>query len=173
MSPSSLEKKKRIVIVGAGAFGLSTALHLQRHHKHDIDVLLVDSQPFPSVDSASGNDTSRQIRMDYPDSFYANLARQAIQAWKTDPVFSSHWRQSGRVGAAAPGSPYLERCRNTLREAGVEIQEFNGDGGKDNKTKELQKVFPMLGNPDLLKGWDFYFTPVCIRQHSPTFPALD
>ena len=97
--------KKRIIIVGAGAFGLSTALYLQRYHSQHIDVLLLDSQPFPSVNSASGNDTSRAIRPDYADTFYADLGKDAVHAWSTDPVFTKHYKKSGRVAAAAPGVP--------------------------------------------------------------------
>ncbi|OKL58475.1 hypothetical protein UA08_06354 [Talaromyces atroroseus] len=147
--------KKRIIIVGAGAFGLSTALYLQRYHKQHVDVLLLDSQPFPSVDSASGNDTSRAIRPDYTDSFYSNLAKDAMHAWSTDPVFSSHYKQSGRLAAAAPGVPFLQRCRETLKTVGLEVEEF----GEMDKAQNLKKKFPMLGDVEKLKGWDFYYNP--------------
>lgn len=100
-------QRKRVLVVGAGAFGLSTALYLQRYHKHYVSILLLDSQPFPSVDSASGNDTSRAVRPDYADPFYAVLAKEAIQAWRTDPVFSNHYRESGRVTASAPGVQFV------------------------------------------------------------------
>ncbi|KAK7214124.1 hypothetical protein V2G26_021302 [Clonostachys chloroleuca] len=152
---SSTAGKHRVLIVGAGAFGVSTALHLQKYCHQYVDVMLLDSQPFPSVDSASGNDTSRQIRMDYTDPFYAELAIEAIHAWSSDPIFKDHFKQCGRVGAVAPGSPYLQKCRETMKALGVNIVEFP----EDNKVEGLKKKFPHLGNAQKLKGWDFYYNP--------------
>ncbi|KAI8272817.1 hypothetical protein K4K60_011785 [Colletotrichum sp. SAR11_57] len=126
MASSTL--KKKVIIIGAGAFGLSTALHLQRHHRDDIDVLLLDSAPFPSIDSASGNDTSRAIRMDYADPFYSKLAKEAIEAWQTDPVFLQHFHLSGRIGAQPPGHTNVEKCKHVLRAGGVAVEDFGEDG---------------------------------------------
>ncbi|KAL4963963.1 FAD-dependent oxidoreductase [Aspergillus stella-maris] len=150
----SSPSRSRVLIIGAGAFGLSTALYLQRYHQDQVNVTLLDSQPFPSIDSASGNDTSRQIRMDYADPFYAKLAKEAIHAWRTDPVFAKHYNECGRVAAAAPvQKAFLDKCRQTMKEMGVEIQEY---AGNKNKAQLLKKRFPMLGN---VEGWDFYFNP--------------
>jgi glycine/D-amino acid oxidase-like deaminating enzyme len=154
--PSSTPQKKRVLIAGAGAFGLSTALYLQRYYKQNVEVLLLDSQPFPSVDSASGNDTSRAIRPDYADSFYADLGKDAVNAWRTDPVFSSHYRHSGRITAAAPGVPFVQKCRDALKTIGKEVEEFD----EANKARGMKRKFPMLGDVEKLKGWDFYYNPV-------------
>jgi sarcosine oxidase / L-pipecolate oxidase len=78
-----------LIVVGAGAFGLSTALHLLRRGIDPATFLLLDSQPFPSTDAAS-NDTSRVVRVDYSDPFYVELAKRAIEVWKSDPVFKPH-----------------------------------------------------------------------------------
>ncbi|KAK1845252.1 FAD dependent oxidoreductase [Colletotrichum chrysophilum] len=151
MASSTL--KKKVIIIGAGAFGLSTALHLQRHHRDDIDVLLLDSAPFPSIDSASGNDTSRAIRMDYADPFYSKLAKEAIEAWQTDPVFLQHFHLSGRIGAQPPGHTNVEKCKHVLRAGGVAVEDF----GEVDKVSALQRKFPLLGNKDKLRGWDLYY----------------
>lgn len=158
---ASSASKKKVIIVGAGAFGLSTALHLQRHHQDNVDVLLLDSGSFPSIDSASGNDTSRAVRMDYADPFYAHLAKEAIEAWQNDPVFVRHFHLSGRVGAQPPGHSNVEKCKDVLRAAGVELEDF----GTVDKVSALHKKFPLLGNKEKLQGWDFYFVKV-----SPLFP---
>ncbi|KAI8240137.1 hypothetical protein K4K55_001090 [Colletotrichum sp. SAR 10_96] len=144
--------KKKVIIIGAGAFGLSTALHLQRHHRDDVDVLLLDSASFPSIDSASGNDTSRAIRMDYADSFYATLAKEAIEAWQTDPVFSQHFHLSGRIRAQPSGYTNVEKCKHVLRANELEVEDF----GEADKASALHGKFPLLGNKDKLRGWDFY-----------------
>ena len=156
-------QKKRVVVVGAGAFGLSTALYLQRYHKQDVDVLLLDSQSFPSIDSASGYDTSRAIRPDYADPFYANLGKDAVQAWRTDPVFSGHYKHSGRISAAAPGIPFVQKCRDALRTIGTEVQEFD----EANKARDMKEKFPMLGDVEKLEGWDIYYNPVCTERKLP------
>ncbi|KAF3761842.1 hypothetical protein M406DRAFT_14988, partial [Cryphonectria parasitica EP155] len=78
--PSSL------LIVGAGVFGLSTALALTRRpeFKHTT-ITVVDRSPepgvFPSRD-ASSIDTSRIIRADYADPAYAALAAEAQEVWR-------------------------------------------------------------------------------------------
>ncbi|KAK7732643.1 hypothetical protein SLS63_004898 [Diaporthe eres] len=76
-----------ILIVGAGVFGLSTALSLARNpdlpKSTTITVLDRSQQPgvFPSRD-ASSIDTSRIIRADYADPAYAALAAEAQEIWR-------------------------------------------------------------------------------------------
>lgn len=76
-----------ILIVGAGVFGLSTALSLARNpdlpKSTPITVLDRSPQPgvFPSRD-ASSIDTSRIIRADYADPAYAALAAEAQEIWR-------------------------------------------------------------------------------------------
>ncbi|KAH8763213.1 putative fructosyl amino acid protein [Diaporthe sp. PMI_573] len=76
-----------ILIVGAGVFGLSTALSLARNpalpSSTRITVLDRSPQPgvFPSRD-ASSIDTSRIIRADYADPAYAALAAEAQEVWR-------------------------------------------------------------------------------------------
>lgn len=77
---------KSILIVGAGVFGLSTALALTKHSDFDgTAITIVDRSPepgvFPSRD-ASSIDTSRIIRADYSDPDYAALAAEAQDQWR-------------------------------------------------------------------------------------------
>lgn len=60
-----------VVIVGAGAFGLSTALHLSRAGYTDITVLDKDGSVPPQYSAA--NDLNKIIRAEYEDSFYRDL----------------------------------------------------------------------------------------------------
>ena len=67
-----MASSKRILIIGGGTFGLSTAYHLAKSGYSDITVL--DKSEFlPSEDSA-GNDVNKIIRAEYEDPFYADLA---------------------------------------------------------------------------------------------------
>ncbi|KID96161.1 sarcosine oxidase, partial [Metarhizium majus ARSEF 297] len=91
-----------VLIVGAGAFGLSTALHLSRAGYTDITVLDKDDT-VPSRYSAA-NDLNKIVRAEYEDAFYTELAlsavsasapvQKAMSAWRT-PLFAPYYHQTG------------------------------------------------------------------------------
>lgn len=79
---------ENIIIVGAGIFGLSTAIHLAQRGYRNVKVF--DKQPydesrysyFNGADAASA-DTNKIIRSAYGDvSIYQDLSLEAIEAWK-------------------------------------------------------------------------------------------
>ena len=65
-------KSDPILIVGAGAFGLSTALHLARNGYSNLTVL-DKGTGCPSGFSAA-NDVNKILRVEYDDDFYTELA---------------------------------------------------------------------------------------------------
>lgn len=67
-----LSKKAPVLIVGAGAFGLATALELSQAGYENITVLERDSG-VPSKFSAAF-DINKIVRAEYEDPFYVNLA---------------------------------------------------------------------------------------------------
>jgi sarcosine oxidase/L-pipecolate oxidase len=71
MSETPPTKDHSTLIVGAGVFGLSTALHLAQDGYTNITVL--DRAPVPSPYSA-GNDLNKIVRAEYEDPFYTELA---------------------------------------------------------------------------------------------------
>lgn len=75
-----------ILVVGAGVFGLSTALSLTtRPEFAHTTITVIDRSPEPGVfpaRDASSIDTSRIIRADYSDPAYASLAAEAQDAWR-------------------------------------------------------------------------------------------
>ena len=81
------------LILGAGVFGASTALHLIRKYP-DASIRLVDREPFPCQVAASW-DWSKVIRADYTDILYMEKAIEAKQAWKWDPLFKDFYHESG------------------------------------------------------------------------------
>jgi sarcosine oxidase/L-pipecolate oxidase len=66
-----VSKSKPIVIVGGGAFGLSTALHLSRDEYSNISVFEQDDQIPPRYSAA--NDINKIVRAEYEDPFYTDL----------------------------------------------------------------------------------------------------
>lgn len=108
-SPSS------VLIVGAGVFGLSTALALAtRPDFSSTTITVVDRSPEPGVfpaRDASSIDSSRIIRADYADPAYAALADEAQAAWRQqdhpdDLGAEGRYSETGLmlVGDATPAS---------------------------------------------------------------------
>lgn len=70
--------KKSILVVGAGIFGVTSALELTRRGH---SVTLMDPGPIPHPKAAS-NDISKAVRMDYgSDEFYMSLMEEALFVW--------------------------------------------------------------------------------------------
>jgi glycine/D-amino acid oxidase-like deaminating enzyme len=68
----AISKDNPIAVVGAGAFGLSTALELSKQGYTNISVFEKDEE-IPSRWSAA-NDLNKIMRAEYEDDFYTDLA---------------------------------------------------------------------------------------------------
>ncbi|KAI1773773.1 putative fructosyl amino acid oxidasesarcosine oxidase [Hypoxylon cercidicola] len=91
-----------VIIIGAGVFGLSTALAIADRHPRT-KVTVIDRLPPPVLDGTSV-DTTRCIRADYADPIYAKLAKQAQSILRDDPDLSKHMFQQGMT-FACDGQP--------------------------------------------------------------------
>ncbi|KAI8625007.1 sarcosine oxidase [Xylariaceae sp. FL1651] len=80
------------MIVGAGVFGASTALHLARTLPN-AKITLVDQQR-PNQAAAS-SDLNKVIRADYDDIVYMQLGLEAQASWRNDPIFKPWYHESG------------------------------------------------------------------------------
>ena len=118
-----ISTNERVVIVGAGCFGISTAYHLLRRGFTDVTVL-DRSERLPAPDAAStdlnkseracpslshfskkkrsDNKAARPalllllkkvVRTCYSDMFYTQLARDAIQEWKKTDEWGDTYRE--------------------------------------------------------------------------------
>ncbi|KAL4818809.1 FAD dependent oxidoreductase [Aspergillus spinulosporus] len=105
-----LSKSTPIAIIGGGAFGLSTALHLMQNSYTDITIFEQDEQIPPRYSAA--NDLNKIVRAEYEDPFYTDLTVQAIAAWKT-PLFAPHFHQTGFLHCASGAAP--QKAVDTLR----------------------------------------------------------
>ncbi|PPQ88449.1 hypothetical protein CVT25_011575 [Psilocybe cyanescens] len=90
-----LPRQEKVVIVGAGCFGISTGYHLLQRGYTDVTIL-DRSTTLPAPDAAS-NDLNRVIRSSYDDGFYARLAREAISSWKDRETWGDTYHESGVV----------------------------------------------------------------------------
>lgn len=141
---ASSSKKDAIIIVGAGVFGLTTALDLRRRGYEDVTVL---DRMTPPVPDGSSCDISRVIRADYVDPFYAALAKEALQAWRDGPFASFYHNSSFVLATETQHDTYLEKVKDVLRGQGQTVQDFHS-------TAELQRIFPALNEiKDNLSGY--------------------
>ncbi|KAH8810703.1 sarcosine oxidase-like protein [Xylogone sp. PMI_703] len=83
------------LIIGAGVFGASTAYYLAKKYSGSA-ITLVDRTPYPCPLAASW-DWNKVVRADYGDIFYMEKALEAIQLWRTDPLFKPFYHESGLI----------------------------------------------------------------------------
>jgi sarcosine oxidase/L-pipecolate oxidase len=83
------------LVVGAGVFGASTAYHLVKKYPY-ASISLVDRLLYPCPLAASW-DWNKVVRADYGDIFYMEKALEAMQFWRTDPLYKPFYHESGYV----------------------------------------------------------------------------
>jgi sarcosine oxidase/L-pipecolate oxidase len=79
-----MDKTQRIVIIGAGVFGLGAALRFKEEGYTSVTVL---DRSMPPVADGLSNDISRIIRFDYGDAIYTEIGKEAYDVWET-PEFN-------------------------------------------------------------------------------------
>ncbi|KAI1803476.1 sarcosine oxidase [Daldinia bambusicola] len=83
------------IIIGAGVFGTSTALHLSRRFP-DSSVTLVDRDAYAAGRRVAASwDWNKVVRADYRDRAYCGLALEAQGAWRAGPPWSPYYRETG------------------------------------------------------------------------------
>ncbi|KAL2834267.1 FAD dependent oxidoreductase [Aspergillus cavernicola] len=133
-----VSKNSPIIIVGGGAFGLSTALHLSQNGYTDITIFEQDTQIPPRYSAA--NDLNKIVRAEYEDSFYTDLTIKAIAAWKT-PLFAPHFHQTGFLHCVTGAAP--EKAIGTLKR-------FQGAA---NNHPQLRPHVVQLNGPGDIRPW--------------------
>lgn len=138
-----MDRNTRILIVGAGCFGTSTAYHLAQRGFTSIRVL--DRYPAPSCEAAS-TDISKIIRSDYNEPLYARLGIEAIAAWKSSDLFRGLYHVPGWVLSAYKLScAFVEGSIETCTKLGVE-------GLERLSTQQIRERFPLVTGE--LDGWN-------------------
>ncbi|RBR24435.1 uncharacterized protein FIESC28_02925 [Fusarium coffeatum] len=132
----------RIVIVGAGTFGLSTAYHLGKSGYQR--VVCLDRWPYPSPSSA-GYDLNKIMRTEYPDDVYTKLSHEALNIWRK-PMFSGIYNETGWL-FCTDGT--TEQGRVQAFDQSVENTKQSGDASQMvelTSWEETVAMFPFLGN---------------------------
>ncbi|KAJ4051738.1 hypothetical protein NW761_008760 [Fusarium oxysporum] len=159
----SVSKSEPILIVGGGAFGLSTVMHLLRAGYKDITVLDKDEE-IPSRWSAA-NDLNKIVRAEYEDPLYQDLTVKAIEAWQT-PLFAPHFHQVGFLHCVSGKAP---------KEALDTLNRFRAAAERDPRMRS--HLSPLDSQKDIsdavwqykdsaFPGWNGYFNKFDGYAHS-------
>lgn len=121
------------VIVGAGVFGASTALHLSRSFPQ-AKITLVDKRNLDKT--AASNDLNKVVRADYDDLVYMRLGLEAQEYWRNDPLFMPWYHESGLLMAEPRGLG--RRAYENFRRLG------HTETGEMLSPAEIAQRFPMF-----------------------------
>src|SRR6267142_502364 len=138
----------RVLVVGAGVFGVTAALELRRR-RHA--VRLVDPGPLPHPLAAS-TDISKVVRLEYgADEVYTELAERAIEGWE-------RWnRDFGARLYHRTGLLFLRRsppAPGTIEEASFEVLSRRGHRPERLDAAAVRARFPAW-NADLYRYGTF------------------
>jgi sarcosine oxidase/L-pipecolate oxidase len=129
----TVNKNDVILIIGAGIFGLSTALELTKRGYTNITVL---DRHVPPVVDGSSVDISRIIRADYADPVYAQMALEAYKGWTS--TYSDFYHKSGFIlFSETPRNPYLESSKQNIVDKGGQVDEFSN-------ISQMSSIYPSI-----------------------------
>jgi glycine/D-amino acid oxidase-like deaminating enzyme len=87
--------ERSYLIIGAGVFGVSTAFHLIQKCP-DASVTLVDRDAFDADSRVAASwDWNKVVRADYDDLIYCQLALEAQDIFKSDPLWKPYFHETG------------------------------------------------------------------------------
>ncbi|OBT68206.1 hypothetical protein VE03_02381 [Pseudogymnoascus sp. 23342-1-I1] len=125
-----MERDTSILVIGSGTWGISTAYHLAKRGYSRITC--IDKHPYPSLDSA-GYDLNKIIRTEYDEPLYAEMALEAIQAWR-DPMWNGIFHETGWLVTTCGGVDATEHLKQSYanltknnQTSGIEFVETRED----------------------------------------------
>ncbi|KAF7593141.1 hypothetical protein BBP40_012020 [Aspergillus hancockii] len=140
MASTTPSKTDPILIIGAGVFGLSTALELRSRAYKNVTVL--DRYP-PPVPDGSSVDISRIIRTEYADPVYSQMAQEALKGWKSE--YNDYYYHTGFVMLSETVSnPYVEKTLEIIHAQGRSLDEFADGNGLKSMYPDIRADFSNL-----------------------------
>lgn len=147
-APAIGRRVLRVAVVGAGAFGGWTALHLRRR---GVTVTLFDAWGPGNSRASSGGET-RVIRATYgPDRIYVDLAVRSLALWREN---EERWgrrllRRTGVLWMAGEDDTYERASLPHLKKAGVAVEEMSrGDAARRWPQVNFEGVHRVLFEKD-------------------------
>ncbi|KAK3341843.1 FAD dependent oxidoreductase [Lasiosphaeria hispida] len=153
------QQQPSILLIGAGTFGLSTALHLSSQPSPPPRITLLDASPTIPSPLSAGHDLNKIVRAEYEDPFYADLALAAMAQWSAHPLLAPHYRPVGYLlgNSAAAGEKSRRSLEKSLRS--IEGREpWKGRIVSVEGGDAVRRVAPGLDG--VMEGWRGYFNPV-------------
>ncbi|KAH8666813.1 sarcosine oxidase [Xylariales sp. PMI_506] len=153
-SASSPVAGKSVLIIGGGAFGVSTAYHLAQRldlGSSKTTVTIVDRFENPSPIAAS-TDLNKIVRSDYSEPMYARLGVEAMTEWKKNTgIFAGMFQQTGWFLAAQKESiPFCEVSFENQKKMGIQ-------GVKKVTPEEARAISPVFTGD--MEGWQIWWNP--------------
>ncbi|KAI2636693.1 FAD dependent oxidoreductase [Xylaria nigripes] len=143
-------------IVGAGVFGVSTAYYLIKKYPNAL-ITLVDRDAYDADSRVAASwDWNKVVRADYADVIYCQLALEAQDIFKSDPLWKPFFHETGIFWACR--DHYAQRVIDSYRQLGrkagleaVSIDEARKLYGGLFKDADYTGVTEVLINPT--SGW--------------------
>src|SRR5687767_2893900 len=132
---ASSSSRRRVVVIGAGAFGGWTALHLLRN---GANVVLVDAWGAGNARASSGGET-RVIRGVYgPNAIYVKWTVRSFQLWAEA---EKAWNRKlyNKTGAI-----WMIRAEDAYEQAALPLLEAEGLSYQKLTTSEAAKLYPQI-----------------------------
>lgn len=133
-----MDTSTRVVIVGAGCFGISTAYHLLKNGFTNITV--VDRSDVLPAPDGSSTDMNRIVRTSYEDIFYSRFAQEAIMAWKTEPWTGRAYHECGILVLGSTATSYADSAYQNDVTIGARVKSLNSPD-------ELHRAIPNSVSP--------------------------
>lgn len=109
---------KSYIIVGAGVFGASTALHLIQAEPR-AKVILLDRNAYTAPTRVAASwDWNKVVRADYADIDYMRLALEAKEHWANDALWKPFYHESGAYWVST--TDFSQRVQENFRKLGVD-----------------------------------------------------
>lgn len=135
-----MKSRLKVAVIGAGAFGGWTALHLQQR---GAQVTLIDAWGAGNTRSSSGGET-RVIRAVYgPDRLYVEMVKRAYEWWaQLDP---SLYTETGTLWLVRGDDAYVRSSLRVLDELGFPVEQFTLD--------DAARRYPQINFDGVRSAW--------------------